>query len=454
MIQLLKMPSQKAEAESLFSGIWVRWRTLNLAERFVCGIIVLLPLWWVLGIIPYLLYLIATSVAAYEWRQYKKLRLQRPSLVVIALFAYFAYECLGSVLLYFDAHPLASLPPDAARKPLDLVEAVLSVFAFPYLVWYIQSNNVRVRLEVVAWACSVSIIQSLGLWLVVHFVYSEAFYTPQRTLWAVLTGKSQTYYRGIGNTNYLVMYWPDDKAIAGFSRFYSFFHGPESFGLFVGVVGTLALDLKNRLWSVLLVSASAFLVGLSGTRAVWIAFPTVVFIRLWFTTGKFGGSWLPFALTATMSFVTLSLTPVTEAILSTSSKTIKFISDFRANSTEQRSGIYEGSIRGVLDNPVNFLFGYQVIGEGGVGSHSFLLGSLLYQGGLISTGCFMTFWAALMMWIYRTRAGRPACSFTILLLLTLTFATMLFAHIAPMAILLSMMLGRPTSYQRKNAAYA
>ncbi len=438
----------QTEDERLFSGVWLRWRDLNVAERLVCAVTVLMPLWWALGLIPYILDLITLGIALCEWWRYRKLRLKRPSLVVLTLFAYYMYQFGGEFLLFFDAHPLAVLPLDAERKPINLIESAFSVFSLPYLIWYIQSNNVRVRLQVVAWAFSVSVVQMLAVWLVVHFVFSNAFYNPPRTLWAVLTGKSIQYVRGNGETNYLLLYGTD-QAVGGLSRFYSFFHRPETFALFVGVVGILALDIKNRLWSVLLLVASIFLIGLSGTRAVWIAFPVVLFISFWYTTGKARGSWLLFALIAIMSFVTLSLPPATNLIFNTYTDTATSIANFRENSTEHRGAAYVGTLEKILDNPPNFLFGYVVSGptvpgtEIEIGSHSFILGSLLYKGGLVSSGLFLTFWASLITWLYRTRMDRPVCCFLILLLLTITFATMLLSYIAPMAILLSMLLRRP-----------
>lgn len=450
--KLLKpISAVRTESESLFSGVWIHWSYLNAAERLVCAIIVLMPLWWVLGLVRYILELVTLGLVLYEWRRYGGLRLKRPSLVVLALFAYYIYEFAGTFLLFFDAHPLAVLPPDVVRQPIDLIESGFSALLLPYLVWYIQSNNVRVRLEVVAWAFSVSVVQMLAVWFVVHFVFAEAPYNPPPTLLGLLTGKSKQYARGIGNASYLVLYWPNDNAIGGLARFYSFFYHPEYFGLFVSVVGILALDIKNRLWSLLLFAASVFLVGLSGTRAVWIAFPVVMVIRLLLVTGKFGGPRLIFTLIAIMSFTTLSLPSITDAVINNYTNTATSVANFRAESTEDRLAGYKETVDRVVDNPVNFLLGHEVagprptaLGSGvEIGSHSFILGSLLYKGGLVVTGFFMTFWASLIIWLYRTRMGRPVCCFLILLLLSITFVTMLFGYIAPLAILLSMIIRKP-----------
>lgn len=451
---------RQAQDQRLFSGFLVRWSALSVPERVVSGIIILIPLWWVLGIIPYLLYFIGTSIALYEWGRYGKLRLQSPSFIVIVLFASYIYGFINSFLLFFDAHPLAALSLDAVRKPIDLFESALSAFSIPYLFWYIQSNKVRVRLEVVAWAVSVSVIQMLAVWSVVHFVFAEAYYNPPRTLWGILTGKATEYARGTGDSNYLLLYLPMDRAIGGLPRFYSFFHRPESFAVFVGVVGSLALDIKNRIWSLLLFVASVFLIGLSGTRTVWIAFPVVLLVHSLLTTRKFGGSRLLFGLIATASFFILSFPPVTNVVFNAYSNTATSISEFRENSTEVRGQVYQGTLERIIDNPVNFTFGHVVNGpvipgtDIEIGSHSQLLG-LLYKGGLVSTGIFMTFWISLLVWLYHTRKDRPASSFLIWLLISITLATMLLTHITQMAILLTMMLRKPAAKSpHRNNSYA
>lgn len=46
-----------------------------------------------------------------------------------------------------------------------------------------------------------------------------------------------------------------------------------------------------------------------------------------------------------------------------------------------------------------------------VGTHSFYLGSLLYQKGVVGTCIFVTFWLSLITWLYHTRSNRPICIF-------------------------------------------
>jgi hypothetical protein len=450
--KLLKPVSlvQQTKNERLFSGVWIRWSALNAAERLVCAVIVLIPVWWAFGLIQHLLPLIGLGTAFYEWRRSGTLGLKRPSWLVIALFAYATYNYIGSFLLTFDAHPLAELPPDVTRAPTDLVELTLTTFfSLPYLVWYVQSNNVRVRLKVVAWACSVSVAQQLAVWLVVHFIFAHAYYNPPRTLLATLIGKDAVYERGSGEYNYMLLYWPTDKSIGGLPRYFSFLGTPESFALFGGVAGLLALDIKNRLWSLLLFAPSIFFIALSGTRTVWIGFALVLFLRFLFTTGNVGGSRLLLTLIAIVSFVTLSLPPVTNLVFNTYSNTATSIGDYRANSTAERSAGYEETLERILEsNPANLLFGHEVeesnaAGGVDIGSHSYILGTLLYKGGLVATGLFMTFWVSLILWLYRTRIGRPATSFLIWPLVSITLVTGLLGILGPMAILLSMILRRP-----------
>lgn len=449
MLQYSSMDStSKPDEEKLFWGIWLRWSALSAAERCVCILIVLIPLWWVLGIIPYLLLCTSAGVAVYEWWRYGKVRLKRPSLGVIALLAYYAYQCVETYLLYFNVHPLVSLPPDANLRLTGLVESFLNIFALPGLVWYIQSHKVKVRLSVVVWAFSVSVIEMLGAWLFSHFILGNAYYQAPRTVWAILTGKPKLFYRGIGNSNYLNLYWHTDKAIAGLTRHYSFFYHASTFGQYVGLVGTFILEIKDRLRSNLLLAACAFLIGISGTRTIWIAFPLVVFFHLFLSTTKLGGKWFPFALAAIVSFVCLSLPPINEWVIDTSTDTATLIAEFRGNSTEDRAAIYTGSLAGSLENPINFIFGHVVTGEGGLGTHSFWMGTLLYKGGLINTGMFLTFWFSWLVWLYRTRQNRPTCCFSIWLFFSLIFVTQFFNNIAPLAIPLSMTLYKPLRRER------
>jgi len=442
----------KAEDENLFSGVWLRWSALNNAERLVCANIVLLPVWWAMGLLSYLPELTMLGIAIYEWRRYGRLRLKYPSLVVIALFAYYAYGYIGTLLFTLDAYPFVELPPDAVIEPLDFVKSAFS-FAFPCLVWYVQSTNVRVRLEVVAWACSVSVVQMLLFWLVVQFLFTGAYNHPPRSLYGILTGKNIGYVPGSGKGNYLIFYEE--------GRFQFFFNHYQSCAAFLGFVGLLALDIKNRFWSLLLLVGCFFLMILVASRSVWLAFPVAVFIRFLFTTGKVGGSWLLFALIAIVSFVTLSLSPVTDLIVNTYTGTKTAVGDYRQGSTQARAEVYQETLARIPDK---LLFGHKVEGPatsndnaGGegpaVGSHSFILGGLLYKGGLVAAGFFVTFWASLIMWLYNTRVGRPMSWLPVMLLFSLLLAVTELQFTITMGIVVCMILRRPAiKYFRRSAS--
>lgn len=441
--KLLKsLPLQKAEEESLFSGVWIRWRSLNSAERLVSANIVLLPVWWVLGLLNYLPSFLMVAIALYEWRRYGKVRLKRPSLVVLTLFAFYIYGYIATFLLFFDAYPFVELPPHVVIEPIDFVESGFT-FAIPCLAWYIQSNNIRVRLEVVAWACSVSVVQMLLLWILVQFVFPGALDNPPRSVYGLLTGKSPEYIEGAGAKNYLLVYQEE--------RFRFFFNHYQAGAAFLGFTGIMALDLKNRVWSLLLLVACTFLLSLAATRSVWLALPAVVFIHFLFTVGRARGSWFLLTLIAITSFVTLSLPQVTDFVFNTYEATATAVDNVRPNSTDVRSLIYEKTIEAIPDK---LLFGHVVEGTSvtgspedtalGPGSHSFILGALLYKGGLAATAIFVSFWVSLIVWLYDTRVGRPLSCFLILLFFSLISSVTILQWTMTTGTLLCMMLRRPT----------
>lgn len=445
--------SRKADEESLFSGIWIRWSALNAAERLVCANIVLLPVWWFVGLLEYTPLLLLLGIALYEWLRYGKLRLKRPRLEVVALFAFFAYYFVDAFLIFHNAHPSVHLPPGDVRD-ITLNELIKAFFEFsiPCLVWYIQSNNVRVRLEVVAWACTVSVIQMLVFWLLVQFVFPGSFDNPPPSLYAILTGKPKEYVDGLGSANYLQFYDAD-------GRFIFFFGNNQPSATFLGLASLVALDVKNRFWSLLLLGGCIFLMSLTATRSVWVALPIVVLVYFLLTSGKFGGAWLVFALIAVVSFSTLSLPPVTDLVFNAYSGTATAVRDVRPGSSEVRNEIYKQTLKQIPDK---LLFGHKVEGERvvttvadgtgpAIGTHSFILGDLLYKGGLVAAGIFATFWASLIIWFYNTRVGRPTCWFPILLFFSLT-STVSFLHwMLPICTLLCMVIRRPTMNHNRNA---
>lgn len=446
--------NQKAEDESLFWGIWLRWSALNAAERLVCANIILMPVWWFVGLSDYMPLLMLIGISLHEWRRHGRLRLKNPSLVVITLFAFYGYYFIDQFLLFFNAHPSVELASNGV-KSITLNNLVKSTFDFslPCLIWYIQSNNVRVRQEVVAWACSVSAVQMLMFWIAVQFVFPGAFYPPPRSLYGILTGKSQNYVDGLGANNYLMLY---DEG-----RFSFFFGNKQPCAAFLGFVGLIALDIKNRFWSLLLLAASIFLLTLPATRSLWVALPIVVFFRFLLSTSKFGGTWFLLALIAALSFTTLSVPPVTNLIFNALTDTATAVEEYRPGSTAGRSQVYKETLE---DIPNKILFGHKVEGEGvstihgtgmgpKIGSHSFILGELLYKGGLVGFGMFATFWVVLFLWFYQTRFGRPECWFPVMLLYTFMCAVTWIHFTMSMGILVCMMLRKPAMKSLKRNAY-
>lgn len=430
---------QKVQEESLFSGIWIRWHTLTMAERVVCANVALLSVWWLLGFYSYIPQIFVVGIALYDWRRYGRLRLKRPSLTVIALFAFCTYNYIDIFFLFFDAYPSIDVPPQFAVRPTELVTSAFG-FALPCLIWYIQSNNIRVRLEVVAWACSVSIVQMLLIWLVVPLV-PGFFEHPPRSLFGILTGKKIGWIPGDDGNSYLLF------QVQG--RLRAFFGHTQASAAFFGLAGLVALDLKNRRWSLLLLVACSYLLILTETRSVWIVFPAMLFLRMWFTVGKVGGSWFLCTLIALVSFITLSLPSVTDLLVNTYTGTATAVDHVRPASTEDRGTIYVKTIERIPDK---LLFGHKVLGESAtgqgpgrnvIGSHSFILGSLLYQQGLVGTGLYYTYWASLIIWFYNTRIGRPACCFLVLLMFTLIPSVTVLQWTITTGTLLCMLIRRP-----------
>lgn len=434
-------------SEKLFSGIWIRWSALRGEERLICANIVLLPVWWLAGITSYMLLFLLLGILFYDWRRYGKLRLKQPSWVVIALSAYHGYVYLDEWLLFLNAYPFVdNYVPNLG----NLVKATIQFFVLPILVWYIQSNKVKVRSEVIAWACSVSVVQMLLMWLCFNSI-PWAFDTPPRTLYAFLTGKTPNYIPGgeeaLGAGNYLLV--KDEEA----GRFRFFFDHYQSCAAFLGFTGLLALDLKKRLWSVLLLVACCFLLTTVAARSVWIAFTLAVVIRYVYSHAKQAS--LLFALIALISFVTLSLPPVTDLILNSFQETKQGLADARAGSTEARSIVYRETIKRIPDRPI---FGHKVEGErilvgsttnlwGGtvppIGSHSFILGKLLYQKGLVGTSIFATFWILLFVWLYKTRISRPLCCLFAPFMLTIMSSFTVMQSMMTVTTLLCMVMHKP-----------
>jgi hypothetical protein len=437
-----KFSVREAQTDKLFSGIWIRWRAMTVAERFVCANIILIPIWWVVGLYQYMPLLLLLSVALYEWRKYGELRLKRPNLPVVALLAFGTYQVVKLLFYYYSPE----------RRGISRV--IIKWFCPALLLWYIQSNKIRIRIEVVAWACTVSVVQMIGFWLLLQFVLPETIFGSARlpTLFALLTSQGLK-----DNFNRLAPY-QGSGALDALNRFSLFFVSPEVFGVVAGFIGLVALEIKNRRWSLLLFLACVFLIVLSATRAVWVAFPLVVGLRYLFNTlGKSKGPAIIFALIAVASFTTLSLPQVTGLVLDKFTYTTQSIAELRQNSTGDRLEVYRQTWKAIQENP---LWGHISTGPAislnsenynVVGSHSIILGRLLYSSGLVGTVIFIVFWISLFIWFYKTRAGRPLICSCVLILYTLvspTMASLYDMNLSSVIILLCATIRRPQTITR------
>ncbi len=426
MNQQLRLPAHLSEStygliedkDGLLNGTRIRWSALTQPERLVCLAILLIPLWWLLGW-SYLLLMLTTGIGVYEFLHRGAFGLQHPSLIAFSAVAFGLFR-LVSVSLN-----TAEFTPHLILGHLD------SWISCGLLIWYIQTRDIQVRPQVIAWAFSIIVIVMLVFWLIVHFVFGEPDYTRPLSLFGLLTNKNG-YEPGAGPGNYLGPYNPRDKALAGLSRFSFFFVDPQSFAMVASYIGILALDIKNRLWSLLLFLGCVFLLILSGTRANWIVFPLLVLLRYLWTLGKVSGPALLCALIAMASFITLSMPPATDLLSNKLTNTAEATGKYRADSTEGRKKIYQRTLNAVLNEPDELLLGRGVPGPtvvpgyepARIGTHNFFLGTLLYQSGLVGTVIFLIFWVSLILWFYNTRNHRPISSLLMLLCCNLTFLVM------------------------------
>jgi len=431
-LQTLKSPGQWENLSSCFVGPWIRWRTLTVAERFVCANIIALPVWWVLGLYHQMPFLLLSSVVAYEWWHHQSLKLSRPCLPVIALLTYGTYQICRILLSYYDA------------RQFSISDVVYMSFSPALLLWYIQSNRIKVRFPLVAWACTVSVVQMLGFYFLLQFLLPEdLFWPPQlRTVYSLLTG--QAGQDSINKNLYLLPYIQRD--ILGLSdyRLSLFFIFPEFFAVVAAFFGFVALDIKNKLWSCLLFLGCCFLIFLSATRVVWVAFPVTVGLR-YFLRLLSKRWWRPaiLALIACFFFLALTFTPTSQLVSKNAIQVIQSINDVRADSTEIRLRIYEQTWDEVQDNLIwgNMSRGDPVTVKGNpVGSHSVILGNLLYLHGLVGTGIFIVFWITLFAWFYQGWTKRPLMGPCVLILYTLVSPTLALVYemsISSLIILLS-----------------
>lgn len=412
----------KHNHDALFRGIWLRWELLTQAEKVVCLGIILIPLWWLWGW-RHLFLALAIGIVIYDWQCFNKISLQRPSLSVIGSFC-FGFYLICSIYFYSAWQNLA-VNPNAIFAPLN------SWLCFGFILWYIQDRKIRIRLQVVVWSFSIIITLMILMWGIIFFVFHQNHYIPLRSIYAVMTGKGHEFEPGLGNVNYLMPYFPTDESFLELVRYLYFFPGPEALALVMAFVCLLALDIKHHCW-LLLFSGAFFLLLTSGTRAVWVALPIILILRYLLTATQFFGTTFVFGLLAVICFSSLTFTPTSDFILDKFSQTATATANTRADSTEARIKIYQFTLDEIENaSNSNIFFGHVVTGKGlvpgyepaVVGSHSFILGTLLYRNGLIGTGFFLTYWISLLRYLYRTRKSRPTC-LLILVLFNLTFVTM------------------------------
>jgi hypothetical protein len=133
-----------------------------------------------------------------------------------------------------------------------------------------------------------------------------------------------------------------------------------------------------------------------------------------------------------VSFISLSMPVITDQLVSTFVGTSEATGNFRRDSTDVRNKIYQRTWDAIVTEPDNLLLGRGVPGPtvlpgyapAKIGSHSFILGSLLYRQGIVGTSLFLCFWVALVNHLYRTRMRRPILCLLVPIYMTLTFVVM------------------------------
>lgn len=402
----------------LFHGVLLNWQTLTQSEKVVTGLIVLIPLWWLLGW-KHSFILIAMGLIAYDMRQHGKFVLKPPSISTVTLLVFCIYTLLSQY--FYSALRGGSLSPNSVLAPLNTYGGAAVI------LWYLQSHTIRIRWQIVAWSFSVVMLLMLLFWGVIYVGWQQAHYDPPRSLYGLLTGKSKTYVPGAGNSNYLIPYFATDESfLPGFIRYVYFFPGPEALALVAGFVSLLALDIKHKTWAVSLFVCSIFILLTSGTRSVLIILPPVLIGRGLLATRKTVGAWFLCLLLATISFTTLLVPPITHHLFDTFINTAEAAGEARADSTEVRGDIYRGTLDGIAHSSNRqFFLGYVRTGKtvlpgydpARIGSHSFWLGTLLYRSGVVGTLIFLTFWLSLIWYIYQDPFRKPSvCLFTFALL--------------------------------------
>ncbi|MEL6232620.1 MAG: O-antigen ligase family protein, partial [Cyanobacteria bacterium J06627_3] len=259
-------------------------------------------------------------------------------------------------------------------------------------------------------------------------------YDPPRSLYGLLTGKSELYVPGAGNSNYLIPYFATDESfIHGFVRYVYFFSGPEALALIAGFTSLLALELKPRIWSIGLFAIAIFILLTSGTRSVVIVLPLILIVHGLFSLRNSWGTWFLCLFLATLSFTTLSMPPITNYLFDTVTNTVEAVGETRADSTEVRGDIYRETLDGIMQGSNRQFFGGHVTtgktvlpgyDPARIGSHSFWLGTLLYRSGVIGSFIFVVFWLSLIWITCRRSAQSLSICRPLFILLTVSLIVM------------------------------
>lgn len=421
-----RLPVNPREKALVSRGL-LRWQLLTQAEQYVAALILTIPVFWLLGIWKFFMAIAGFTPVVYDAWKNGGVRLKRPSLPVVSLLAY--GFCRMSTEVYYAVYIADSLP-----SPNFMIWVFSGTLAPALLLWYIQSHKIRVRIKVVAWSCSVIIGLMILFFLIINFAWHQAPYNPPRSLYGLLTGKSTVFIPGAGNANYLIPYFSTDESfLPGLVRYLYFFQGPEALALFLGFVSLIALDLKERLWAITLVTFCSFLLLTSGTRSVAGSLPLVYLVYYASIFFKKFGVWAVSGLIAIACFLLLSVPPITHVLINTTSETSTSIANTRADSTEVRNEIYRRTWEEVVDGTyLEYLFGHfgptETVLPGyapaQIGSHSFYLGSLLFNSGLVGSSFFLLYWFSLIFFVLSAGRKVPSSSLAILTLFTLTFCVM------------------------------
>jgi O-Antigen ligase len=423
--------SVKGNDHSLFNGLLLRWSAITSVERLVCGLIVATPVWWMVGW-GYALPLFAFSVIVYELAFGDGMQLQRPGMLPLASASYQVYRIASAVL-------------NSNEFAMNSITGLANGLSFSFFLWYFENRKIKVRPAVIAWAMSVLTLYMLGFWLVAQGILGAHRFQPPRTLLGQILDKGERFIPGAGTSNYLLPYWAEDKLPGGLARFCFFFPVPEDLGLVAGFICLQALELKKNAKSYALFGAGVFLLFLSGTRSNWLVLPMILGLRFLIVAGKAGGPALILALISMVSIVGLSMPLVTGRIVDTVNQTTEATGSFRRDSTEVRNKIYQRTFAAVVDEPDYLFLGRGVTGPtvlpgyepAKIGSHSFILGTLIYRGGIVGSALFLWFWVAMLRSLYRTRFSRPLLCLILPIYMSLTFFVMEISVINYLLLLIS-----------------